>query len=113
MFNLFSILNNAQLENKITIGELGTLIVLFATLVVVTIYVYYTSKLWREANFQSTLSISPYIVFQFDDNVMYVKNIGNSAAFNVTIDSFIFIVNSIVVFTVHDVNHLSIEKRTN
>ncbi len=92
MSDFFSFLYNAQLVNKITVGELGTLFVLLATIVVVIIYTYLTYKLWREANFQSTLSISPYIIFQIsDDDVLYVKNIGNSVAFNVIIDPFIFI----------------------
>ena len=93
MSNPFLFLENAQLDNRITTGELGTLFILLATLAVALIYAYYTYKLWREANFQSSLSISPYIVFQIDDDdVLYVKNIGNSAAFNVIIDTFIFIV---------------------
>lgn len=93
MSNPFFFLENTQIDNRITTGELGTVFVLLATLAVAIIYAYYTYKLWREANFQSSLSISPYIVFQIDnDDVLYVKNIGNSVAFNVIIDTFIFIV---------------------
>ena len=82
-----------DLDTKITTGELGTLIILFATFIVGTIYVIYTRKLWYEANFQSSIAISPSIIFQIaDDDVLYVKNIGNSVAFNVIIDPFIFII---------------------
>lgn len=92
MSQLVPVLRDVQFDPRITLGEIGTLLVLFATLIVGIMYACYTYKLWRETNFQSILSISPYIIFKIDDDdVLYVKNIGNSIAFNVTIDPFIFI----------------------
>ena len=57
MTEFLSSIRDAQFADKI----------LFATFLVGIIYAYLTYKLWREANFQSVLSISPYVIFQIHD----------------------------------------------
>jgi hypothetical protein len=87
MSKLFSSLHNLQIQNTISLGDIGTLVILLLTLITAIIYAYYTKRLWKEANFQSILSISPYTIFDISrDDEVYVKNIGNGAALNVTID---------------------------
>ena len=92
MQKFLSFFYNIRIEEKITVGELGTLIVLAVTLIIGFGYALYTYKLWKESNFQSILSISPYIIFKInEDDILFVKNIGNSMAFNVTIDPLTYI----------------------
>ena len=90
---MFSILT-LQIDPKITLGDILSVIVSVLTLIVLVIYTFATIGLWREAHLQSYLSISPFLLFEIDNkNKLFIKNVGNSTALNVNTESLYISVN--------------------
>lgn len=65
-----------------------SVIIIFATFVVGVIYSIITYGLWKEANFQSQLAISPTILFEIEKDAFYLNNIGNSPAIDIEMEDF-------------------------
>lgn len=59
------------------------------TFIVITIYVIYTYKIFKQTKFQTDISINPLIIFEIKEDRFYIKNIGNGIALNIKIDNFI------------------------
>lgn len=57
------------------------------------VYTMVTYLLWRESKFQSQLTISPFLIFEIDNDKFYIRNIGKSHAFNIRLDELILFVS--------------------
>ena len=93
-----SIICNLNYDPTITAGEFGVVIILLFTLVVVIVYTFATSGLWKQARKQTDLQISPFLNFDIDEkDQFFIKNYGNSPAFNVVVDRFSMVINDGVI----------------
>ena len=77
-----------KVDPTITAGEILTVAVLALTILVLGVYTFFTIRLWKEAHLQTSLSVSPFLLFEIDNgNNFFIKNVGNSLAFNVTMEN--------------------------
>ena len=91
-----SIICNLNYDPTITAGEFGVVIILLFTLVVVIVYTFATIGLWKQARKQTDLQISPFLNFDIDEkDQFFIKNYGNSPAFNVVVDRFSMVINDL------------------
>jgi len=78
------VLSTLKFQPTFTIGDA----ILGLTLLVLIIYTVATVALWKEAHFQSQLSISPFLLFEIEHpNQFFIRNVGTSAAFNIAVES--------------------------
>jgi hypothetical protein len=72
---------------KLTLGELLSTIIIFVTLLVLIVYTVSTIGLWKQAQLQTELSISPFLIFDIESNKIFIKNLGNSPALKLEMDN--------------------------
>lgn len=83
-----------KVDPTITAGEILTVAVLALTLLVLGVYTFFTIRLWKEAHLQTSLLISPFLLFEIDNGSnFFIKNAGNSPAFNISMESLYILVN--------------------
>jgi len=73
-----------------------TVVILATTLIVVYKYTCATVGLWKEAKFQSDLSISPMIILRYDeksDDPFVIKNIGKGLAINIIVAKYTIVLS--------------------
>jgi hypothetical protein len=75
-----------EIRQSLTFGELLNVCILGLTLLLLLVYTLATIGLWKEARLQSYLSISPFLIFEIDGRKFVVRNMGNSAAFNINME---------------------------
>lgn len=78
--------SGVEIEQTIALGELLNAFVLVLTLLTLLIYTIATLGLWKEARLQSYLSISPLLIFEINGNNFFIRNVGNGAALNISMD---------------------------
>ncbi len=81
MLNYFiSVISNCEPSDKI----------LLLTALILLLYTYYTLRLWKESEVQTTLLQTPYLILRFDKSKreFYLKNIGKIIATKIELESY-------------------------